>query len=452
MRLRKIRVTSKKILQALLVSTALASLMLLALIGIAIRLEKNGSRMKGAVSEKVNEHIIEIKEFISPNSAQVDGERIEPDASNRELDDFGDDKAVMTYGDPMNCAIWPIQDIKVFDTPERAAEIGSVKAGQALCVLDAQEDCFEVSFDEVHHTGYIDNRFCMINLTEYLGDLCEYDITNSYASLFKIHEYDLPDITGTIIPGFEGICLDREKGNYLVPFLYPCAQKLLPIAEEVQEDGYVLRIYEAFRPHKATRYLYDSVQALLEESLPDAEEEERVMSETELAVINEERRTESLLAAQEFILNQGLDPSGAEAISIVQYYLDQTEFVNEGTYIYRKTYKEEMTNNQYKLSAFLAKQISAHNRGIALDLTLRNKETNEDLRMQSDMHDLSYHSVIAANNENAALLAEYMKNGGFNGLSSEWWHFQDDDTRNEIGLSSYLEEGVSMDGIDMAGR
>ena len=35
---------------------------------------------------------------------------------------------------------------------------------------------------------------------------------------------------------------------------------------------------------------------------------------------------------------------------------------------------------------------------------------------------------------------------GMNGLSSEWWHFQDDDTREAIGLNSALDTGVSPEG------
>ena len=39
-----------------------------------------------------------------------------------------------------------------------------------------------------------------------------------------------------------------------------------------------------------------------------------------------------------------------------------------------------------------------------------------------------------------------MKGVGFNDLSSEWWHFQDDETRNAIGLNAYLDKGVSVEG------
>ena len=110
------------------------------------------------------------------------------------------------------------------------------------------------------------------------------------------------------------------------------------------------------------------------------------------------------------------------------------------------TYQSVMTNDTYNLSAFLAKVTSAHNRGIALDLTLRDRNSDEDIPMQSKMHDLSWNSVVAQDNENARLLESYMTEAGFAGLSSEWWHFQDDETRTDIGLNGYLEKGVSIEG------
>ena len=101
-------------------------------------------------------------------------------------------------------------------------------------------------------------------------------------------------------------------------------------------------------------------------------------------------------------------------------------------------------NGRFNLGSFLARTISSHNRGIALDLTLEKPEG--ELEMQSGMHDLSWYSETYLNNLNAKLLEGYMKAVGMNGLSSEWWHFQDDATRKAIGLNSSLEKGVSPEG------
>ncbi len=356
------------------------------------------------------------------------------------------------YGNPLYCTIWPIQDLTVYKDPELSEKIGGVKGGQTLCVLSEEGDSFEVCYDGDFNTGFVDSRFCMINLPEYLKALCSYNITNSYDSVFRIHEYDIPDITGTVIPGFEDIALDPSEGSFVVPYLYPCAKRLMGAAEKTREDGYALDIYESFRPHKATRHLYDSVEKLLNEPLPDAEEEVRTTSQEEVDAINKERTDASLAEAQAFLLSQGIDPASPQALPIVQFYLDKTELATPQTYTHKRTYQDEMTNGSYKLSAFLAKQVSAHNRGIALDLTLKPAETQKDLEMQSEIHDLSYHSVSSSNNDNAKLLEKYMTAEGFNGLTSEWWHFQDDITRNEINLSTYLEEGVSLEGFKADGK
>ena len=106
-----------------------------------------------------------------------------------------------------------------------------------------------------------------------------------------------------------------------------------------------------------------------------------------------------------------------------------------------------MTNNgRFGLGSFLAKVASAHNRGIALDLTLEKISSGEELEMQSAIHDLSWYSAVYLNNDNAKLLEHYMTATGMRGLSSEWWHFQDDETREAIGLTSYLYKGVNMGG------
>ena len=57
--------------------------------------------------------------------------------------------------------------------------------------------------------------------------------------------------------------------------------------------------------------------------------------------------------------------------------------------------------------------------------------------MQTAIHDLSHYAVVENNNDNANLLAGYMMEAGFGPLSTEWWHFQDDDTRGTLSLTIY---------------
>ena len=65
--------------------------------------------------------------------------------------------------------------------------------------------------------------------------------------------------------------------------------------------------------------------------------------------------------------------------------------------------------------------------------------------MQSDIHDLSWYSVTARNNSSAKQLANIMKSAGFATLSSEWWHFQDDEAKKAYSIPS-VSKGVGLEG------
>ncbi len=451
---------------------------------------------------------------------------------------------------PIYCTIWPLTALAVSEDPAGENVTGQVPAGTTLCVLEEAEGRFLVRYEEQY--GYIDSQYCLIDLAEYLGNLCQYNITNSYSSIFRVHGYEIPEVTDSVIAGYENIHM--KDGRMLVPYLYPCAQRLYQAALRAEEDGYVLCIYDAFRPNEATRYLYDATEVILDQPVPEIEDEEddageetvadketdgtektaqsqkdvqekivedkveiqekesgmdnadgstitlsdlevteemmeKVMlsleelapesiesirglseegltifyvfpqeslaaigsampgNQDEYGIVADGAATDSasvvsLLTPEDLLLLQGMAAEDIpvlkempwEEVLVLKWYLDNT-----------MTYRGVMTDNRFRLGSFLAQAVSTHNRGIALDLTLVRADSEEELLMQSDMHDLSWYSIPAQNNENADLLASYMEGEGYHGLSSEWWHFQDDETRNRLQLG-YLEKGVSPEG------
>ncbi len=285
---------------------------------------------------------------------------------------------------PLYGTVWPIQNLTLFENPEKGDRLASLPGGTALCVLAEEGDWFRVRYGEEY--GWVDSRFCMINLPEYVGDHCSYDITNSYDSLFAVHGSPIREVTHQVLPGYENI--QTAEGTFLVPYLYPCAKKLLTAAQAAEADGLRLKIYEAFRPQEATRFSYDTTEKQL----------------------NNPARTET-----------------GEQMGVTVFKL--------------------MTDGgRFHLGSFLARTISSHNRGIALDLTLEKLNGGGELEMQSAIHDLSWYSETYLNNLNAKLLEGYMTGVGMQGLSSEWWHFQDDGTRAAIGLNACLDKGVSAEG------
>ncbi len=275
------------------------------------------------------------------------------------------------------CRIWPVRDLPLLDPESRERTGITVQTLELLVVQEEREGYFLVEAEGVE--GLIDSRYCMINLPDYLGDLCSYEIVNSFRALYAVHGNEVPGVTGTVIPGYEEVL--QEDGQYLVPYLYPCCAKLKAAGEAVQADGYRLKIYDAYRPREATHFLYEETEEILDWPLPSVGE----AGET--------------------------------------------------------TYRQMVTGDGYQLRSFLARGGSAHNMGIALDLTLETADGTE-LAMQSEMHDLSRYSVTLRNNEAAELLNRYMTAAGFDILVSEWWHFQDNETRDALGLE-YLQEGVS---------
>lgn len=282
--------------------------------------------------------------------------------------------------------IWPIQDQKVYNDAEKSKNIGTAAAGTPYCVAGIENGMFRIRYEN-DTFGYISSDYCMINLTEFLGDLCNYNITNSYSAVYMIHEYDIDNITGELMTGYERVLLNN--GAYLVPLLYPTALKLEQAALSAQEQGFRLKIYDSFRPQITTNYLYNTAIEFVQNTLPGTH------------------------------VYEGTVFDGATSM----------------------TYEQYMTNNgKYALTAFLAKGTSRHNQGVAVDLTL--EFNGVELAMQTAMHDLSWFSVTYRNNEAANLLRDIMVEQGFATLVSEWWHFQDDDSRNSLSVKA-LYGGVT---------
>lgn len=298
--------------------------------------------------------------------------------------------SVDTDASALYCTIWPTKNLEAYSDPNRTEVICTVTTGKAYCVLDEVDGMFAVM------TGsgacYIDSNFCMINLPEYLGELCSYKITNSYSSKYLVHEYEMPKVSGRVIVGYEDI--KQEDGSYLVPLLYPTSKMLREAALIARDHGYRLRIYDAYRPNEATVKLYDRMVDVLDQPIP-----------------------EKTYTGKSVTLVEVEDPA-------------------------ELTYRLVMTNNKWAINNFLARGYSKHNLGVAVDLTLEKLEDGKEVKMQTSMHDLSWYSSRARNNDSAKVLSKIMTGAGFATLSSEWWHFQDNDSRENLDLA-VVKNGVS---------
>ena len=309
-----------------------------------------------------------------------------------------------TRESPIYCTVWPLKNLKTYADPEKTTAVSSIKAGTAWCVVEERGNMFGIRQDG--EIRYIESDHCLINLPEYMDDLCLYDITNSYKSLYMVHEFEIPKVTGVVTKGYEKVKM--QSGEYLVPLLYPTAKKLAEACRIALENGYQLKIYDAFRPQAATVEIYDLTEKMLEEELP----EKPYTKNFTIKELNLPKPKKEL----------NPDTNEEEEVPL--------------------TYQDVMLGEDYTLNYFLAKGGSMHNLGLALDLTMVELDTGKDVKMQTSMHDLSQYSVLAKNNKVAKKLTEIMTSAGFGGLVSEWWHFQDNDAKKNINPSA-LWSGVT---------
>lgn len=311
---------------------------------------------------------------------------------------ISEDLTFTTKESPIYATIWPTNNLVAYKDSQKTEEAGKVEVGKAYCVLEEKDGMFGVRLDG--QTVYIDSNYCMINLPEYVGDLCRYQITNSYSSIYMVHEFEIPKVTDVITAGYEHVKL--SDGSYLVPLLYPTAKKLVAAAQSAIEQGYRLKIYDAFRPNKATKEIYDLTNKILDNEIPGKTFTGVKISSLKLPEpqVVEPAEGETL-------------PEGVEPEKIL-------------------TYRMVMCGDRYNLGYFLARGGSLHNLGIAVDLTLEDLSTGNEISMQTSMHDLSQYSVLSRNNTAANALAGIMKGAGFGDLVSEWWHFQDNEARSEL--------------------
>ena len=327
--------------------------------------------------------------------------------------------SVTTGAATVYSTIWPLMELDIYADPEGKQLIGKAPAGKAYCVLEDKNNMFGIRHGET--VGYIDSNYCMINLPEYMGDLCAYDISNSHNSLYMVHDYEIDQVTDTVITGYEKVELSKDQ--YLVPLLYPAAKKLVQAAFGAQDYGYMLKIYDSFRPRKATTAIYDLTGKIIGDPVPEYtfKEKKELMEAGKWPPVTVTPPTEP----------EPTDPT------------DSTEPTEPTPTEPVQTYEMLMTDNgRYALANFLAKGTSNHNLGVALDLTMINLYTGKEVEMQTAIHDLSWHSEVAKNNSDAKRLRSIMTAAGFGPLESEWWHFQDNDAKSTLKLSA-LQQGVS---------
>lgn len=244
----------------------------------------------------------------------------------------------------------------------------------------------EIALVEYHGMlAAVDPSLLLMNLPDVMPDAV-YDIVYSYAATSNCAGNAIPGVTGERIPGYaEGMRESAYWGasRYVVPCAYRTALKLRAASSVLQESGYRLLVYDAYRPMTAQRYLSDAFAAAYEENLAIRE--------------------------------------GVGDWSLAWYVASGPSGHNYGTDV--DVGVCDLDGNSLPMpSSFDAFDESGHLTWSPMDSAAISVDSYRDAVLQNDAC-MALHQAFAS--------------AGFAELASEWWHFGDPETeassRNMIG-------------------
>lgn len=172
--------------------------------------------------------------------------------------DASETESVVTNLNVRGATIWPVERVTMTDSKNNV--VAKIQAGTPMVALAQSNGRFKVYYN--NKTGYIPSDICMINLPDVLQEEMQYDITNSYSSIYKIHQEPIEGVTGEVLYPYAQISEDE----YLVPLLFPVAQKLYDAEADAISRGYTLKVYDAYRPYEVSKQIYATMMKFLKEN------------------------------------------------------------------------------------------------------------------------------------------------------------------------------------------
>lgn len=259
---------------------------------------------------------------------------------------------------------------------------GTLKAGTAFTIVSEEGANWKFKTSEKNGSmeGTVASAKCMINLPDVVPSI-EYKILNASSAEYAVGDLELPGVTGQNLYG--NIKLNNPRlgrSEYLVPIAYGTAKKWAQVQSALKSElGDGLIFYDGYRPF--------AVQTKVKQAVDAVEN--------------------------------------------------------------KAGYKELLTDsNGWSKGWFISQHTSDHQRGIAADVGLVSAENS----MPSHIHDLSINGVVytspisnptraddakiktsVKNNTGAMRLHNVCMNAGLVPLASEWWHFNDNETKSVVG-------------------
>lgn len=289
-------------------------------------------------------------------------------------------------------------DTPLYSDAERTAVTVTLLPGDAFTVLgQTAADTWHVRAAD-GTVGYVENTTCYLNIADVIPSVV-LDNTNSYSSVFLSSGKEVPSITGEQLYNAKVYNPRLGREEFMVACNWNMVRKIYAAQQAAMAQGYTLVINEAFRPNDVQMQVATALKALY-----DTDPE----------------------------VKAGIDTA------------------------------------PWNISWFIASRPSTHQMGCAMDTSLARVTATAERRcggytyrvvtgytlceMPTPIHELSaaavsllkpvnsYHPTAwkdigpaKSMTEDALKLKEFCTGAGLSPLASEWWHFNDLDTKTLIG-------------------
>lgn len=269
--------------------------------------------------------------------------------------------------------------------------------GSGFTILSESEDGDWWNVDTDGTTGWVYNRYCMINLPDVVPSIV-YDDTNSYSSIFRTSGKDIPEITGEQL--YNVYTYNERLGydEYIMPVLYNMAKKVCSAQQKALSEGNTLVIYETYRPYEVQKKVVDQLTALTETDSQVS------------AGIN------TAPWSMEWFINTSIsNHQKGYAMDVSMAKVDAVEIKLSGDYGYKDV-------TEYTLYSMPTAMHELSNAAVSMSQPVASKDKE------------AWKSVEPAEsmNKEALLLRQYCTDAGLTPLASEWWHFNDLDCAADI--------------------
>ncbi len=264
----------------------------------------------------------------------------------------------------------------------------ALSPGDAFLILGEAGDWLHVRVGDAD--GYLYARYCLINLPDIVPSIV-YNATNTYSSILHSSGKEIPGITGVgLYPGKQENARLGTRA-FIMPVLYPMAQKINAAQKAALKNGETLVLYEAYRPYDVQMTIVRALQKLANSD------------QTVMAGISSAPWALSWFASTRLSNHQR---GGAVDVSLAK--VTQTEEKRAGAYGYTivaGSTNYDMPTPMHELSeaaATFTGPVSGSSRTAWKSATLSKSMNAPAKRLQ-----------------------KYMTDAGLTPLASEWWHFND---------------------------